>query len=382
MLSPRGQGRRRVLAGLAATTLTPIVSAGCGSESAASGSGKTTWLSAQGADESAFGLVAASEPFQTANRILTGFRGHDVAQHPTRPSEVILFGRRPGTLSAVVDVSAGAMYATFPSVPGHAFQGHGFFTPDGRYLVTAEADTRTGEGVLAVRDADSLDVLRVVATGGIGPHEVQLMPDETTVVIANGGLLTRPETGREVLNLETMDSTLAYVDFETGAILEQQRVPNDKASIRHIDVTDRGEVVFGAQLQREALDHDDLVLLAGIHVPGSDLTLFEAAPEQTQLLNDYVGSVAVSSETRVAGFTSPRGDVAAFWDVDSGASVGVHRLADCTGIATSIDGESFMLSSSFGEVRTLSAWDASENTNARRRFENTRWDNHLFAAVL
>jgi len=373
------QDRRRFLKGVAATSLVPLVSYGCGSEY---DGGDITWLSAQGADESEYGLVASTEPFSNAVRIPTGFRGHDVTQHPTRPSEVVLFGRRPGTQSAVIDLSGAATFTPFESVPGYAFQGHGFFTPDGRHLVTAEADRWTGAGLLAVRDAETLEVRRVVETYGIGPHEIQLMPDRATVVIANGGLLTRPETGREVLNLDTMDSSLVYVDLATGELIDQQRVPSTKASIRHIDVTPDGEVAFGVQVQRDALEHDDLVYLCGAHRLGEELRLFESAPEQTVLLRDYVGSVAVSHVARVAGFSSPRGDIATFWNLDSGEPIGVHELADCSGLAASPDGLHFWLSSSFGEVRTLSAQDAREDVGARRRFEDVRWDNHLIAVVL
>ena len=83
--------RRRFLGGLAATTLLPVGGAlGCGSASGGEGAPREYWLSAQGDDEATFGLVASPDPHERASRIETGFRGHDVAQHPTRPWEVVL----------------------------------------------------------------------------------------------------------------------------------------------------------------------------------------------------------------------------------------------------------------------------------------------------
>ena len=293
-----------------------------------------------------------------------------------------MFGRRPGTRSAVVDVVRGHVETTFTAAPGCAFQGHGFFTPDGRYLVTSEADTVTAAGKLGIRETDTYSLLGQVDTYGIGPHEIQLMPDDATVVIANGGLLTRPETGTQVLNLDTMDSSLTYIDLETGELLEQRRVPEPKASIRHLDVTHDGAVAFGVQLQREALDHERVVALTGIHRQGEEALLFEDGLDRVELMNDYVGSVAVSTGARVAGFTSPRGDVATFWQLDSGEYLGLHQLVDSSGLAESTDRGHFVLSSSVGEVRTLRASDLTEVRSARRRFEDVRWDNHLVAVVV
>ena len=99
-------------------------------------------------------------------------------------------------------------------------------------------------------------------------------------------------------------------------------------------------------------------------------------------MNDYVGSVAVSAGARVAGFTSPRGDVATFWHLDSGGYLGLHQLVDASGLAESTDRGHFVLSSSVGEVRTLQATDLVEARSARRRFEDVRWDNHLVAVIV
>ena len=53
------------------------------------------------------------------------------------------------------------------------------------------------------------------------------------LAVANGGILTLPETGRVKRNLATMDSSLALIDPLSGAVTEQFRLPDRYMSIRH-----------------------------------------------------------------------------------------------------------------------------------------------------
>lgn len=377
-MDEEGLDRRRFLGGLAALGILPASGVlGCGAEGSAEELGGVIWLSAQGRAGERPGLAISRPPHREVVTVEAGFRGHDVAANPARPQQVVLFGRRPGTEAIVVDLFSATISRRLDASPGKAFQGHGFFTPDGAYLVTSEADLETAAGWLVIRRTDSWGIVDELESHGLGPHEILLMPDRQTVAVANGGLLTRPETGASVLNLDSMDSSLAYVDLESGDLLEAQRVPEPKASLRHLDVAEDGTVAFGLQVQREATGHTDVVPLAGVHRRGEAVRLFDEGLEWVGLMRDYVGSVAVASGARVAGFTSPRGNLALFWDIDTGARVGHHELSDCCGLAVSPERERFVSSSSVGEVRVLKASDLSEVLEARRRFEGVRWDNHL-----
>lgn len=363
-------GRRPFLRGLGALALAPSAFGACATLPATG-----AWLSAAGDADEGFGLAVVPTPRGRTHRIATGYRGHGVAQDPVRPWEVALFARRPGTEAAVLDLDARRVRARFEAGPNRAFQGHGFYTSDGQHLVTTEAHVETGEGILGVRDVDRLELVAEVATGGIGPHEAILLADGVAAV-ANGGLMTRPQTGRSVLNLDTMDPSLAYVSLEGGELLDQVRAPEEKGSLRHLDATERGEVVFGLQIQRAALDHADVLPLVGLHRRGESLRMFEGL-ETTATMDDYVGSVAVCAETRVAGCTSPRGDVATFWSLDSGRPIGLHRLFDASGIAHAPAQRAFVLSSSSGAVHVLNADDITPAET--RLFDGVRWDNHLVA---
>lgn len=370
--------RRTFLGGLTSYgAAAALLGTGCGG-ALAPGRQRTVWVSAQGSVDADPGVVVAG-PGVEPLLIPTGFRGHDIAAHPLRADHAVLFGRRPGTAAAVVDVRAGGVHAHLKAPDGMGFQGHGFFTPDGARLMTSEADLTSAAGYLGIWETATYTRLGTLPTFGMEPHEVQVMPDGATVVVAHGGLLTRPESGREVLNLDTMDSNLTYLSLSTGALLEQRRVPEAKASLRHFDIAQDGSVALGMQVQREALEHDAPIPLAAVHRRGTPIQLLKDSRAILPAMQDYVGSVVVSSAARIAGFSSPRGDIVVFWNIDDGRQLGHHELSDCSGLALSSSGDAFVLSSSLGEVRSLSTLDLREDLSLRRRFDEVRWDNHLIS---
>lgn len=367
--------RRRFLLRLSALGLGSLA---CGPRSTRSdsrfgfGSGEIL-LSAHGTTAEEYGLVAQGRD-EPPRIVPAGFRGHDVAIHPVRRQEVLLFGRRPGLETLVVDIEAAQTTARLVAPPSRAFQGHGCFSEDGATLFTSEADVHTGAGYLGVWDAATWQRIGELSSQGIGPHQIGMLPQDRSLVVANGGLLTRPETGRRVLNLDTMESSLTYIDPIDGRVTDVARVREPKASIRHFDIAEDGTVAFGVQLQRPAMNHDRVVSIGGVHRWGADVVEIEDRLDVMAVFEDYVGSVAIGGRT--VGFTSPRGNVAAFWDLDHGHFVGAHQLADVCGLAASADGLRFILTSSIGEVRALRAFDGSELRSERRRDERVAWDNH------
>ena len=348
-------------------------------------------LAAQGS-AGHFALSGSSGP--TMHSVASGFRGHDLAQHPTRRRSVLMFARRPGTEGIEADFVDWRLVKRFRAPNGHSFAGHGCFSADGTRLFASEIVNADGQGRIGIYDAEDYRRLGDMPTGGIGPHDLALMPDGRTLVIANGGILTGSRSegpaagidfpvapGREKLNLDRMDSSLVYLDVDSGQITETVRLPEPKASIRHLDVADDGAVAVATQLQRQAMDHDRLVALGALHRRGEPFRLLAEPAPVLAAMNDYLGSVAISRASRLAGFTSPRGNLAAFWHIDSGEFVGHYRLQDVCGIAVSADRQRFVLSNSFGDLRELDARTLAEDIEARRRFENAHWDNHLITVT-
>ena len=207
------------------------------------------------------------------------------------------------------------------------------------------------------------------ASGGIGPHDLTLLADGRHLVVANGGLKTVPESGREILNSDDIAPNLAMLDVTTGkvsALIELER-QFKKLSIRHLAQAGDGKVVFACQHQGDA---DELPPLVGVLDTAQRARLFEAPEEALARLNNYVGSVALDNSGSIIAATSPQGGEAALWSID-GAYLGSARVPDVCGVASHQNG--FLVSSGNAGVRSLAA-NGEESAPVLQKW---MWDNHL-----
>lgn len=355
------------------------------SEAAASGQHEL-WVSAQGKTPQGYAMSWVSPELenlqqQIAQSALSGFRGHGAAQHPKRPDHAVMFSRSPGTQGVEVNLATGEKTRSFASAAGHHMHGHGCFSADGAVLYTTESDYRTGQGKLMVRDGSDYRIFDQFDTQGVGPHDVHLMPDGKQLVVANGGLRTHPDSGREVLNLDSMKSSLVYLGARSGELLEQQTIAESKASIRHLGVAEDGTVALATQVQRSAMQDDHLVALAGIHKQGQPIQMLDHPDAVIHHFNDYMGSVAIHNQSRLVGFSSPRGDLVGFWHLDTGELAGYHAFHDVCGLMVSHDQRHFVLSNSRGDIRLIRTSDLKEDRALRMHFPEMSWDNHFFSFV-
>lgn len=340
------------------------------------------WVSAQGKSADSVGLSWIDQRKKETSSVLSSFRGHGISRHPLHESSVIMYGRRPNTSAIEVNLKSGTIDHVFHCKKERHLFGHGCFSANGQWLFTSETDLKTGKGKIAIRDALSYRQFAEYESYGIGPHEIKLMPDGKTLVIANGGILTHPTTGRKKLNLHSMDSSLTYINLDSGEKVDEVRVSESKASIRHLDVMANGTVVFAMQMQRAASGHHKTVALAGAHRRGEAVRLLQKPEALIYQMKDYAGSVIVSNQTRIGGWTSPKGNLAAFWRIDSGQFIGYHSLNDVCGISLTADQKFFVLSSSIGQLRFLDALTLKENRAMRIVSNNTHWDNHLISTLI
>jgi hypothetical protein len=339
------------------------------------------WVSAQGGEAAEFG-VAWIEPDGRAENMPVGFRGHDVRQHPLHPERVLLVARRPGRELVEVDLLERALRRRVACAENHEMGGHACFNRDGTALFTAESNYETGEGRIVVRDALDYRTLDEYPSHGVGPHEIALMPDGRTLAVANGGLRTHPNSADDVLNLDTMRSRLTFIDSRSGDLLEEHGVDEPKASIRHIDVNHLGEIAVALQMQREGSNHQNLAPLAAVYDAARGLRVLSGPETLLSQCNDYMGSVRINEKTRVAGYTSPRGNIALFWNLDTDELLQHHAFHDVCGITVSLDRHLFVLSNSAGQVRCLDAQSLRELTERRLEIPGFQWDNHLSAVEL
>jgi hypothetical protein len=177
----------------------------------------------------------------------------------------------------------------------------------GGRLYATETDLETGQGRVVVRDARSLEVQAVWSSGGVDPHDL-LFGSDGFLWVANGGIASRPETGRIKLDLETMDSSLVCLE-PAGTLCGQWRSSDRRLSLRHLALCDG---TLGIALQAE---HDDAARRAEAPVlavfDGKRLDIAASPP-----LAGYGGDIAATTVGSAAGFavSVPRAGGIALFD--------------------------------------------------------------------
>lgn len=305
-------------------------------------------------------------------------RGHGSAF--SRGGHVVHFARRPGRFALVLDPVGRRVAQVIASVDGRHFEGHGVFSPDGRLLYATENDYERARGVIGVYDAtDGWRRLAEFDTGGMDPHEMRLMPDGVTLVVANGGILTHPDYPQENLDVAGMDPSLAYVDRRDGRIVEQRRLPSElrQLSIHHLAVAGDGAVFAVVQ---DAITRRDVVPLVIEHRPGAEIAWIDPGEEVTQRLAGYCGSAALDSSETVLAVSSPRGSHVMFWDRARRAAIGGLDLADVCGIAPAGAPGLFLVTGGQGGVLLHDARQGATTAFSAPLMIRSHWDNHVFAA--
>lgn len=288
---------------------------------------------------------------------------------------VVFFARRPGSWMLVLDTQKNIIISKINESPGRHFYGHGVFNHNQSLLFTTENDYEAARGVIGVYDVtQGFKRVREFDSHGIGPHELALLSDGATLVVANGGIETHPDYGRIKLNIETMSPRLTYIDSRSGQELSHVQPPNHQLSLRHLSVNNDDVVVVGAQFQGGA--ESDYPLMYS-HKQGKDLVPFcgQSLLDQRRLKN-YIASVSFSSNNQHVVSSSPRGDRVTLWDVRSGCWLRDIKVPDVGGIAQAPLPNHVMLSSGSGQLYLLSLLS---NELKELTMHSHRWDNHLVA---
>ncbi|MDO6707370.1 DUF1513 domain-containing protein [Photobacterium sp. 1_MG-2023] len=338
--------------------LSACVSAGAGSGKTAANGDRIIGCSRTPAGQ--FAVVVADQLGQPIHQIALPERGHGVAIQPGG-GLAVAFARRPGSYMQAFRPDTGEALPLRKADDGRHYYGHGTFSADGRYLFTTEGVSATSQGVIGVYDTTAdLQKVAEYTHFGIGPHEV-VLADEHTLAIGVGGVHTR---GREALNLETMQPALVYLNIRTGTVLEQAVLTDKRLSIRHLAVTDTGEIACGQQYRGLP---DQAAPLVHLHQRGGALRPLLGETEDWMHFNHYIASIASLDGFLLA--TSPRGNCYGIWHEASGELVDLRPLTDASGVAVS-QGQ-WLVGSGAGKILTRTPADAGHIAQSA-----VMWDNH------
>ncbi|MFV0298890.1 MAG: DUF1513 domain-containing protein [Hyphomicrobiaceae bacterium] len=377
--------RRRLLGGslgLAAGALLPGRALGVGAEIARPG----LFASVAKDDTGKFiATVFEADTGKEQARVQLPSRGHDLTQRPRRagePAELVAFARRPGNFAVVFHPEAKTRPRWLTSREDRHFYGHGVFSPDGRLLFTTENDYENGKGVIGVRDATAgYRQIGEFTSGGIGPHDLAMLSDGHTLVVANGGILTHPDTPRLELNLADMDPCLAYIDARNGDVLATHRLAKDlhQLSIRHLTVGADDTVIFGAQFRGPRYEIHPIV---GRHRKGDSVALLALPEKITGAMRNYVASLDSDAAGETAIISAPRGGLAIVVEVRSGRYLGRYELEQVFGVARSTPATrtaAFVMTSGSGALAEAGLLSEGGVVSARPQAIAKAWDNHLLA---
>ncbi|MBU1304409.1 MAG: DUF1513 domain-containing protein [Alphaproteobacteria bacterium] len=315
-----------------------------------------------------YGAVLLGEAGELIAEIALPDRGHDITISP-QAGRGVVFARQPGTFAVVFDPAGTVAPVTLTSIAGRHFFGHGLFSPDGTLLYATENDFDAAQGVVGIYDATGgYRRIGEFPTYGTGPHEMLLMPDGVTLVVANGGIETHPDFGRAELNLDSMDPSVVFIDRRDGALVGQLRLDGGlhQLSIRHMAIDAQSRVWFGCQYKGAAADAPQLV---GYATQDGAIVLVDLPAETLAELRNYVGSVAASADGTTIAVSSPEGNLLVAIDAGAGRPSLTQTLRSGCGLAA--DGAGFVATSGLGEMIGIAG-----ASRAPRQFD-FQFDNHM-----
>lgn len=305
----------------------------------------------------------------TGRRVILPSRGHAIL--PLPHGEAIVVSRRLGLWLARINWQRGEIIQMAEAAFDRHFFGHGLLTPDGSTLLTTENNDDTSAGLIGIYEAGSLKRLGEIPSGGIGPHELLWLSPGNILAVANGGILTLPETGRAKLNLDSMNASIALLEWPSGKLLDQFTLTDKALSLRHLALASDGTLGIAMQAEyTSAKAHRDAPLLALLKPHAGQL---QVAP-QTAGLMGYGASIAAVGDQFL--ITAMRGHQVARW-LSDGTPLPALNLPSPAGIAS--QGTRAWISSEQGLLYQYQATDQS--FKALDGYTQQKWDNHLVIAT-
>jgi len=301
-------------------------------------------------------------------------RGHGFALHP-KSEEITIFARRPGNFGLVINTSSGEIIDKFNTKYGRHFYGHGTYSKDGKWLYSSENEYDSGQGLIGIYDTKNhFRLVETFPAYGIGPHQINLLSEGNILVVANGGILTHPDSGRKKLNLATMESSLIYLELKSGKLIYARKLSDrlKQMSIRHISISRNDQIALAMQYQGP---RRHLFPLVGFQKNSEDIILCSAPEKIIYRMKNYCGSVTFDSSGKLIAVSSPRGGIITFWSTTDKSFLSFIEVQDGCGVAQGIAPASFLITNGHGLI--INHFPLIQKTELLSIYKNTQWDNHL-----
>lgn len=269
------------------------------------------------------------------------FLAHGFSTLPERATTAAVFEKR-GPNAAVVELLQGNVRPIVAG-PRRAFYGHGLFSPDGTQLYAVEIDTDTHEGMLSVRDAETLLVTGEIATGGKNPHDALLLEDGKTLVVTHGGGALGSDAPPSV----------AFLDLPSRRVIDRVAIPGENINAGHVAVGKDGSVAVVSAPRDGLPAATSLGGLSLRHGPSGPLERMEEPRGVTTRMVGESLSVAIHEATGVVAATHPYGGLLTLWSLAERRMLRSFELVSARGVTVTLDGRYFAVSHGLGGSLSL-----------------------------
>lgn len=237
------------------------------------------------------------------------FKVEQAIDLPTRPhglmhmqgDEYLVVARRPGDWMLRWNIRTGETSRIWQE-EGYQLNGHSIL--NGNVVYTTETDLLSGQGAIAVREKNTLNVLDVWPSHGHDPHEMLMLPqgglgiEEPFLLVANGGIQTHADMGRTKMNLNQMDSSVVALRPATGELLRKWVLEDAQLSLRHMAWHPDGVAGIAIQAQHDSeSDRNAAPILAMLSAQGLNLV------PASRGAKGYGGDIAATPEGFVISCT-------------------------------------------------------------------------------
>jgi len=299
---------------------------------------------------------------------------HSIVACSAVPETVIAIPRDPNAHAQIISLQTGDIIGSLKPGSDRHFNGHGCFSHDGRFFYASENHYSKQQGSIGVYKMSTRERILSFNSYGQGPHELGFLSDKQTLVIANGGVQTLPESGRKELNTATMRPSLTYIDSTTGRLLHQHELSDHHLSIRHMTIGTDDTVGLAMQYKGRV----NVPALVGFQRGEEPIDLLKSDSEKTHWkMDNYTASISIHPKTGIAGVTSPRGNLITFWDSRKHTFLKALDIIDPGGIALSRDGNYFFVTSGTGELIHIDATTLKIITPGLSPWPEAHWGNHF-----
>ncbi|MEM7207364.1 MAG: DUF1513 domain-containing protein [Pseudomonadota bacterium] len=267
------------------------------------------------------------------------FLPHGVAFSKQTPNRMAVF-EKIGPGACEVDIKKGEMLRVIEKHPKRFFYGHGAFSSDHNLLFSTETVLDSQQGMIAVRDAKTHELLGEFPTYGDSPHDCRLIDQGSVLLITNGGGARGSHKRPSV----------TYVDVNTQQLLERIEIDNDYLNAGHVARAQNGSIAV-VSAPRKGLDETNLGGVSLRHGKANELISMREPQDVIERMRGEALSVSIHEESGIVAVTHPNGNMVTFWSIAENRFLASLDFERPRGVTQSVDRSRFVLS--YGQSASL-----------------------------